>query len=136
MIGSDDILHMGHTREYLSSKIHGAIVTDIDLNYEGSISIDEELLKKSDMHEYQKVLVASLDSGERFETYITKTTGFSGKIKINGVDAHKIKKGERIVIASFEFASNDKHLSELECPFIVPTIIYVNEKNQPIGLKI
>jgi aspartate 1-decarboxylase len=91
-------------KEYLSSKIHNITVTDSNVEYEGSIEIDEEIMKKAKIEEFQKVLVASTTSGARFETYVIKGQVGSGVISINGAAAHLVKKGERVIIMSFEFA--------------------------------
>jgi aspartate 1-decarboxylase len=91
-------------KEYLSSKIHNITVTDSNVEYEGSIEIDEEIMKKAKIEEFQKVLVASTTSGARFETYVIKGQVGSGVISINGAAAHLVKKGERVIIMSFEFS--------------------------------
>ena len=93
-------------KEYLSSKIHNVTVTDANIDYEGSIGIDEEIMKKANIEEFQKVLVASTTSGARFETYVIKGKAGSGMISINGAAAHLVKKDEKIIIMSFEFADS------------------------------
>jgi aspartate 1-decarboxylase len=91
-------------KEYLSSKIHNITVTDSNIEYEGSIEIAEDIMKKAKIEEYQKVLVASITSGARFETYVIKGPLGSGVISINGAAAHLVKKGEKVIIMSFELA--------------------------------
>lgn len=86
----------------LRSKIHKATVTDADLKYEGSIAVDEELLKKAGFWLGEKVLVVSNTTGARLETYIIKGERNSGTICMNGAAAHLIKKGEEIIIMGFE----------------------------------
>lgn len=89
-------------RWMLRSKIHKAIVTEANLNYIGSIAIDEDLMEKVDFFEGEKVLVASNTSGARLETYIIKGKRGSGTICMNGASAHLIKIGEEVIIMGFE----------------------------------
>ena len=91
-------------RELLQSKIHKATVTEANLEYIGSITIDEDLLEKIDLWEGQKVLVVSNTSGSRLETYVIKGERGSGKICMNGAAAHLIKTGEEIIIIGFTFS--------------------------------
>ncbi|MEK7072088.1 MAG: aspartate 1-decarboxylase [Patescibacteria group bacterium] len=91
-------------RWFLHAKIHKAIVTEANLDYIGSITIDEELLDKSGLQAGEKVLVVSNDSGSRLETYIIVGTRNSGIICMNGASAHLIKKGEEIIIMGFELS--------------------------------
>lgn len=92
-------------RWLLRSKIHRAIVTQADPEYVGSISVDEELMKKAGFWAGEKVLVASVTSGARLETYIMKAPKKSGEIKMNGAAALLIKKGEKIIIMGFELSA-------------------------------
>ncbi len=89
-------------RWILRSKIHKAIVTEADLNYIGSITIDEDLIEKSGLWHGEKVLVVSNTSGARLETYVISGKRSSGIICMNGASAHLIKKGEEIIIMGFE----------------------------------
>jgi len=91
-------------RFVLRSKIHKAIVTEADLSYIGSITIDEELLEKSDLRPGEKVLVVSNTSGARLETYVIVGERHSGIICINGAAAHLIQKGEELIIMGFELS--------------------------------
>lgn len=91
-------------REVLSSKIHKANVTEANLAYVGSITIDEDLLDKCGLWPGQKVLVVSNTSGARLETYVIKGEKHSGIICMNGAAAHLIHKGEEIIIMGFEFS--------------------------------
>lgn len=88
-------------RTYLRSKIHKATVTEADIEYIGSITIDEALMKKADLDEYEKVLVVDNTNGARVETYVMKGPRGSGEICINGAAAHLIKKGDEIIIMAF-----------------------------------
>jgi aspartate 1-decarboxylase len=88
----------------LRSKIHKATITDADLNYIGSITIDEELIKKAGFWPGEKVLVVSNTSGNRLETYIISGKRGSGIICMNGAASLLIKKGEEIIVMGFELA--------------------------------
>lgn len=91
-------------RELLSSKIHKATVTDANLAYTGSITIDKALLDLVDLWEGQKVLVVDATNGARLETYVIVGEKNSGIICMNGAAAHLIKKGDEITIMGFEFS--------------------------------
>ncbi|MFA5840823.1 MAG: aspartate 1-decarboxylase [Candidatus Paceibacterota bacterium] len=107
-------------RWYLRSKIHKANVTEANINYIGSITIDKNLISKAGFDVGEKVLVVSNTSGARLETYIIEGKKNSGVICMNGAAAHLIKKGEEIIIMGFEL-SNKK---------IKPTNILVDKKNK------
>lgn len=107
-------------RWMLRSKIHKATVTQADINYVGSITIDENLMKKTGLWPGEKVLVASNTTGARLETYIITGAKNSGIICMNGATAHLIKVGEEIIIMGFELL--DK--------IIPPKIILVDNENK------
>ena len=106
-------------REVLQSKIHKATVTEADLSYIGSITIDQVLMDRVDLWEGQKVLVVSNTSGNRLETYVIKGEANSGVICMNGAASHLIKKGEEIIIIGFAFSDSP----------IKPKCILVDDKN-------
>ena len=106
-------------RELLQSKIHKATVTEANLKYIGSITVDEALLEKTDLWEGQKVLVVSNTSGNRLETYIIKGERNSGVICMNGAAAHLIKAGEEIIVIGFAFSDSP----------ITPKCILVDKNN-------
>lgn len=91
-------------RWFVRSKITHAIVKEADVNYIGSITIDEDLIEKSGMMIGEKVLVVSNTSGARLETYIIAGVRGSGNIGMNGAAAHLIKVGEEIIIMGFELS--------------------------------
>jgi len=93
-------------RWFLRSKIHKARVTEANVDYIGSITIDEELIEKAGLLPGEKVLVVSNTSGERLETYVIAGERGSGMICMNGAAAHVIKKGEEIIIMGFELSDN------------------------------
>ncbi len=89
-------------RWMLRSKISRAIVTEANINYKGSITIDEELIEKAGFWAGEKVLVVSSSTGSRLETYVIAGKRSSGTICMNGAAAHLIKKGEVVIIMGFE----------------------------------
>jgi len=93
-------------RWMLRSKIHKATVTEADLSYEGSITIDRELIERVGLLPGEKVLVVSNTSGARLETYVIAGEPGSGVICINGAAAHLIKKGEQVIIMGFELTDS------------------------------
>jgi len=109
-------------RHLLKSKIHRAVITNADVDYEGSIEIDPVLMEAVDLVEGERILVASISSGNRLETYVQTGKRGSGEILINGGAAHRIKKGELCALMTFA-------LSEKE---ITPKKVLVNEKNEII----
>jgi len=108
----------------LKSKIHRATITDADLNYEGSITIDEELMEKADILPYEQVQVYNINNGNRFETYAIKGERGSGTICVNGAAARKVSKNDLIIIACY-FTLNDQ-----ESIKHVPKLVYVDSKNR------
>lgn len=107
-------------RWMLRSKIHKATVTQACLEYVGSITIDEELLKLAGLLEGERVLVVSNTSGARLETYVIAGAAGSGDIAMNGAAAHLIKSGEEIIVMGFELAEGR----------IEPTSILVDAQNR------
>lgn len=107
-------------RQFLKSKIHNATVTEANLNYIGSITIDEALMKKAQIDEYEKVLVVDNTNGNRLETYVIKGKKNSGQICMNGGAAHLIKKGDEIIIMTFQLSKKP----------IKPRIVIVDKNNK------
>ena len=107
-------------RSLLRSKIHTATVTEANLNYIGSITIDQELIERAGLWAGEKVLVVSNTTGARIETYVIAGERGSGYIAMNGAAAHSIKAGEQIIIMGFELTDE----------LISPTIILVDEQNR------
>lgn len=89
------------TIEVLKSKIHRVTVTQANLNYVGSITIDEDLMEAANIIAGEKVQIADIDNGERLETYVIKGTRGSGEIGLNGAAARKVQPGDRIIIMSY-----------------------------------
>lgn len=111
-------------RTMLQSKIHRAVVTDSDLNYEGSITIDEELLEAAGMYEYQLVQVVDINNGSRFETYIIKGERGSGTMCINGAAARLVHRGDLVIVFSY-VQCDESEIERLE-----QRIVLVDEKNR------
>ena len=109
-------------RTLLKSKIHRAVVTDADLNYEGSILIDKSLCNKADLFEFEKVDIYNVTNGERFSTYVIY--GAPREICLNGAAARKVYKGDLVIIASFA------EYDEIESSQHYPKIIVVYSKNK------
>ena len=95
-------------RIYLRSKIHKATVTEANLHYVGSITIDEQLMKLADLSEYEKVLVVDNSNGSRLETYVIKGKKDSGIIGMNGASAHLVHTGDEVIIMSFQVTDKPK----------------------------
>lgn len=111
-------------RQMLKSKIHRATVTDAQLDYEGSLSVDPKLLKAADMLVGEKVLVANIENGSRFETYLIE--GSDGEICLNGAAAHLGKVGDKVIIISFGLFTTD------EATAFTPSIVHVDGENRAI----
>ena len=88
-------------RTMLKSKIHRATVTDCDLHYVGSITIDPDLLEAADMLAYEQVAVVDVDNGARFETYTIAGEPGSGEMKVNGAAARLVHRGDTIIVISY-----------------------------------
>ena len=117
------------TRKMLKSKIHRATVTDADLNYEGSLTVDSELLDLADILENEFVYVWNLNNGSRFETYALRGEPGSGVIQANGAAARMVAPGDMVIIGS------SWELSDEEAKAYQPRLIFVDEKNKPIKVE-
>jgi aspartate 1-decarboxylase len=108
----------------LKGKIHGAVVTDANVEYEGSITIDPALMKAARILTHEQVQVWSLTSGARLTTYAIPGSPGAGEICINGAAAHRIKKGEVVIIATFAWM-DEKEAIEHE-----PSVVFVDGRNR------
>ncbi len=111
-------------RFMFKSKIHRATVTDANMDYEGSITIDAELMKKACIIEGEKVHVLNIQNGERIETYTINGKANSGEICVNGAAAHKFNKGDKIIIVSYTL------LNEAEIKKFQPKVVLVDGDNK------
>jgi aspartate 1-decarboxylase len=110
-------------RTFLRSKIHGARVTQADVNYVGSITIDRNLLDAVDLWPHEKVLVVDVENGERFETYVFEGEPGSGVIGVNGAAARLVQVGDRLLIMAFA------SMTEEEARRHKPRVVFVGEGN-------
>ncbi len=113
--------------EFLHSKIHRATITDSNLNYVGSITIDEDFLEKAGIREWEKVEILDINNGERFQTYVIKGLRGSKCFCVNGAAARKVQTGDKIIIVTYA------QLNEEEIKTHKPTIVQVGENNEIIG---
>jgi aspartate 1-decarboxylase len=108
----------------LKSKLHRATVTDANLHYEGSITIDEKLMNAADILPYEKVDIYNVSNGERFSTYAIKGEQESGVICLNGAAAWKAKKGDIVIVASYTLI-DDSITKKWH-----PTCVFLDNKNK------
>jgi aspartate 1-decarboxylase len=107
-------------RIFLRSKIHRATVTEANLDYVGSVTIDAALMEQADIQEWEKVLVVDMTNGARLETYAICGERNSGAIEINGAAAHLVEKGDEVILMTFELGEKPTD----------PRCILVDEKNR------
>jgi aspartate 1-decarboxylase len=113
-------------RTMMKSKIHRARVTQVDLDYEGSITIDRVLMEDSDILPFERVEVLNVNNGARFSTYAIEGEGNSGIIGINGAAARLVAKGDIVLILSYSQVPDDEAIS------ITPSIVRVDSQNRII----
>lgn len=116
-------------RTFLKSKIHRAVVTEDNLDYEGSLGLDEGLMKAADLFPFERVEVYNVTNGERFATYLVKAEKGSGTVAVFGAAAHKAKAGDKVIIASYAVIDED------EIDFYVPKVVLVDERNRVKEIK-
>jgi aspartate 1-decarboxylase len=110
--------------QMFKSKLHRVHVTQADLNYMGSVTIDETLMKAANLLEGERVQIVNNNNGERFETYVIRGEKDSGVICLNGAAARKVQLGDILIIISYAFMDYE------EAKNYKPVTIMVNEKNQ------
>ena len=115
-------------RKMLRGKIHRATITGADLHYEGSVTIDSDLMKAAGIIEHEAVHIWNVDNGERFETYALRGQPGSGVICVNGAAAHKVKVGHLIIIAAFGWMADE------EAERWKPSVCFVDERNRQVDL--
>src|ERR1700687_1380259 len=113
-------------RTMFRGKIHRATVTGADLHYEGSVTIDVELLERADILPYERVDIWNVTNGERFQTYALAGQRGSGVVCINGAAAHKARRGDLVIIASFSA------MTEEEARAWTPHCVFVDAHNRPV----
>lgn len=114
-------------RQMLRGKIHRATVTEADLDYVGSLTVDAELLRAADILQYEHVLVVNLSNGARLETYAIEGEAGSGVICANGAAAHHFQPGDLVIIMAFQ------HLEDAEARAVQPRVVFVDEHNHITG---
>ena len=110
--------------EMLKSKIHRATVTQAELNYVGSITIDESLMEAAGIYEYEKVQIADVDNGARFETYVIAGKAASGTICLNGAAARQVSVGDHIIIMCYA------QMTPEEAKEHKPYVVFVDDRNK------
>ena len=115
-------------RTVMNSKIHRATVTEADINYIGSITIDEELIEAANISEWEKIEVLNITNGSRLETYVILGEKGSGEICINGAAAHLVNPGDLVILVTYKVIEEEKISEHL------PTIIHVNGRNKIIDI--
>jgi aspartate 1-decarboxylase len=108
----------------LKSKIHRATVTEADLNYEGSITIDADLMDAADILSHEQVQVLNLNNGERFDTYAIRGARGSGIVCLNGPAARLAHVGDRVIVLTYCVLERDELLRHL------PTVVQVDDRNR------
>jgi len=115
--------------QVLKSKIHRARVTAADVNYEGSLSIDRDLMERVGLRPYERILCGNLANGERFETYAIPAPRGSRAVVLNGATAHLGKAGDRLIIMSFAV------VDERQAKTLKPRCIALDAKNTVVGRR-
>ena len=113
--------------EFLHSKIHRATITDSNLEYVGSITIDEEFLEKANIREWEKVEILDINNGERFQTYALVGPRGSKCFCVNGAAARKVQTGDKIIIVTYA------QMNEEEIKTHKPTIVQVGDDNEIVS---
>ena len=116
-------------RFVMRSKIHRATVTHADVDYVGSISIDENLLQAAGIEEWEKIHVLDVTNGARLETYVVKAPAGSGQICINGAAAHLVQPGNLVILITYEGIPTEA-VTEHK-----PTIVHVNARNEVVEIS-
>ena len=115
-------------RHMMKSKIHRATVTEANLNYVGSITIDENLMEAADLLENEKVQIVDNNNGSRLETYVIPGPRGSGVICLNGAAARLVQPGDTVIIISYAMLSTEELAAHK------PTVVFVDADNKPVKL--
>lgn len=113
----------------MKSKIHRATVTEANLNYVGSITIDEKLMQAAGILENEKVQVVNINNGERFETYVIKGEAGSGTICLNGAAARLVQVGDKVIIMAYCLITMEEYKNHR------PKVVFVDENNKIVKLS-
>ena len=115
-------------RQMLKSKIHRATITDCDVDYVGSITLDPELMRQADMIPNEQVHVWDIDNGARFITYVIEADEGSGTVQVNGAAARLTNPGDKVIVASFG-AFDESDLNTYS-----PIVVHVNDENEVVAV--
>jgi len=110
----------------LKAKLHSACVTNVELDYEGSCAIDDNLLAAAGIMEYEQIHIYNVANGERFITYAIRAEAGSGVISVNGAAAHKASVGDRVIICAYA------HMDQADAKRYKPDLVYLDEQNKII----
>ncbi len=116
-------------RAFLRSKIHRATVTHVDIEYEGSLSLDEDLMTAAGLWPFERIDVWNVSNGERFSTYIIRGEKGSRQVGVYGAAGRKVKVGDIIIIAAYAY------LEDGEVEFFTPKLVLMGEENRIAGIK-
>jgi aspartate 1-decarboxylase len=112
----------------LKSKLHRAMVTDSDLHYAGSITLDPELLEAADIREHELVHVLDVDNGNRFETYTIAGERGSAEVKVNGAAARLVHRGDTVIVVSYAEYEEDELMA------YEPRVVHVDSRNRIVAV--
>jgi aspartate 1-decarboxylase len=115
--------------EVMRTKIHRTTVTDADLHYRGSITIDRNLMEEAGLYEHEKVQVLDINNGERLQTYTIAGEAGSGVICLNGAAARKVQAGDRVIIIAYA------RMPEPDVENHTPTVVHVDDNNEIADVK-
>lgn len=113
-------------RRMMHSKIHRATITDCNIDYEGSITLDSELIQAAGMLPFEQVQVVDVNNGARFDTYIIEGAAGTGEVTINGAAARLVNRGDKIIIIAYG------DVDESEARALRPKVVLVDESNLPV----
>jgi aspartate 1-decarboxylase len=116
-------------RAFLRSKIHRAIVTHVDIEYEGSLSLDEDLMKAAGLAPFERIDVWNVSNGERFSTYVIRGEKGSREVGVYGAAGRRVRVGDVIIIAAYAY------LEDNEIGAFAPKIVLMAEGNRIAGIK-
>ena len=115
-------------RTMMKSKIHRATVTQADLHYVGSVTVDQDLMDAADLLAGEQVAIVDVTNGARLETYVIPAPRGSGMIGINGAAAHLVHEGDLVIIISYAM------VDDAEARTLKPTVVHVDADNKPIAI--
>lgn len=116
-------------RTMMHGKIHRATVTDANINYVGSITLDPDLIEAAGMLPFEQVHVVDIDNGARFETYIIEGNRGQGEVVLNGAAARLVQKGDKVIVIAYA------EMSDEEARAYRPKVVLVDDSNRPVTLE-